>query len=69
MEKKEGHEMKTDLDYIKDAVDSVLKRARKESPGYFPIPITGFTIMEWLQESLDEVKKQRELDVKEGTKS
>lgn len=54
----------TDLECVEYAVKATLDRAHKENPGYFPIPITGFTIMEWFQSALNEAKEKRKVESK-----
>jgi hypothetical protein len=53
-----GAEM-TDLEVVEMAVKAVLDRGKKENPSYFPVPITGFTVMEWFQEALVEARKEQ----------
>ncbi len=61
----------TDLEIIEKAVQATLDKAHKENPGYFPVPITGFTIMEWFQIELlkakEAAKKATALDPKGPT--
>ncbi len=49
----------TDLEVVEAAVEAVLEKARKENPGYIPVPITGFTVMDWFQRALKEEKKKQ----------
>lgn len=52
----------TDLDCVQQAVKAVLKKARTE--GSILVPITGYTIMEWLREALQEEKDKRDKEPK-----
>ncbi len=46
----------TDLDIVEQAVNAVLEKARRENPTFMSMPITGYTIMQWFQEALKEVR-------------